>query len=274
MNEKLRAAVYGAIIGDALGVPFEFKKRGSFQCTGMKSGGTHGQPMGTWSDDGAMILATCKSLQEKDGKVVEKDLRRKFGEWMYNGEFATDRKVFDCGYTVRKALNTGESQTDERDNGNGSLMRILPLAFTDCSDEDVRLVSGITHGHEISMQACLIYVQIIRRCLQGEPLEDVIHSLDCAAPFDRLSHIDMLPEAEIQSSGYVVYTLEAALWCILTTDSFQECLLKAVNLGLDTDTTACVAGGLAAVSRYGFEDIPEEWFRAIRNKELIEDCLF
>ena len=136
------------------------------------------------------------------------------------------------------------------------------------------MVSAITHGHEISMQACSIYVEIIRRCLQGEQLEDVIHGMDCSSPFDRLPHIDALPEPEIKSNGYVVSTLEAAVWCVLTTNSFQECLLKAVNLGFDTDTTACVAGGLAAVSRYGFEDIPEEWFRAIRNKEIIEDCLF
>lgn len=274
MKHKLRTAVYSALIGDALGVPFEFKERGSFQCTGMIGHGTHDQPAGTWSDDGSLILATCKSLQENDGRVNKKDIYRKFKSWYEEGAFTQYGEVFDIGIATRTAIQTGKGQCGERDNGNGSLMRILPLAFTDCSDEEVREVSSITHGHWISTEACFIYVQIIRRCLLGEKLDDVVHSLELGEPFHRISIIGSLPEDEIKSGGFVVSSLEAAIWCILTTDSFRDCLLKAVNLGNDTDTTACIAGGLAGACCYDFEEIPQEWIDAIVKKEIIDGCLF
>ena len=274
MRQKLRTAVYGALVGDALGVPYEFKERGSFQCTGMIGHGTHDQPAGTWSDDGSMILATCKSLQDNDGKVNKKDIFWKFKSWYEDGAFTQYGEVFDIGIATRTAILTGEGQCGERDNGNGSLMRILPLAFTDCSDEDIRDVSSITHGHWISTEACSIYVKIIRRCLQGEKLDDVVHSLELEEPFNRIAAIDLVPEEEIRSGGFVVSSLEAAIWCVLTTDSFKDCLLKAVNLGSDTDTTACIAGGLAGACCYNFEDIPLEWINAMPKKEIIEDCLF
>ena len=273
-RSKLRAAVYGAIIGDAMGVPYEFMDRGSFQCTGMTGYGTHHQPAGTWSDDGSMLLATCRSLRDHGGKVDIESIFQNFKNWYEEGAFTQYGDVFDIGIATRRALQTGEGQCGERDNGNGSLMRILPLAFADCSEEDVRAVSAITHGHWISTEACSIYVHIIRRCLQGEPMADVVHSLELEAPFDRIAGIDGLPEEEIRSGGFVVSSLEAAVWCVLTTDSFRDCLLKAVNLGSDTDTTACIAGGLAAACCYEFEDIPSEWVDAVPKKELIEECLF
>lgn len=274
MKQKLRTAIYGALIGDAMGVPYEFKERGSFQCAGMTGHGTHNQLAGTWSDDGSMILATCKSLKDNAGKVNTTDIYRKFKSWYEDGAFTQYGKVFDIGIATRTALHTGKGQCGERDNGNGSLMRILPLAFTDCSNEEVREVSAITHGHWISMEACSIYVKIIRRCLQGEQLADVVHSLELADPFNRIATIDLLPEEEIKSGGYVVSSLEAAIWCALTTNSFKDCLLKAVNLGRDTDTTACIAGGLVGACCYEFEDIPSEWMDAVPKKEIIEDCLF
>lgn len=274
MKQKLRTAVYGALIGDAMGVPYEFKERGSFQCTGMIGHGTHDQPVGTWSDDGAMILATCKSLKDNNGKVSKKDIYRKFKSWYEEGAFTQYGEVFDIGIATRRAIRTGKGQCGERDNGNGSLMRILPVAFTDCSDVETRIVSSITHGYWISTEACSIYVKIIRRCLQGEQLADVVHSLELEEPFTRIATIDSLPEEEINSGGYVVSSLEAAIWCVLTTNSFKDCLLKAVNLGSDTDTTACIAGGLAGACCYEFEDIPSEWIDAIPKKEIIEDCLF
>lgn len=273
-RNKLRTAVYGALIGDALGVPYEFMDRGSFRCTGMIGHGTHDQPAGTWSDDGSLILATCKSLQDNDGKVNKEDIYRKFKSWYEEGTFTQYGDVFDIGIATRNAIETGKGQCGERDNGNGSLMRILPLAFTDCSDEEVREVSSITHGHWISTEACSIYIQIIRKCLKGEKLADVVRSLDLGEPFHRISIIDSFPENEIKSGGFVVSSLEAAIWCILTTDSFRDCLLKAVNLGNDTDTTACIAGGLAGACCYDFEEIPQEWIDAIVKKEIIDGCLF
>lgn len=273
-QNTLRAAVYGAIVGDALGVPYEFMNRGSFTCTGMADHGTHNQPAGTWSDDGSMLLATCRSLRDHEGKINLKDMLENFRKWYENGEFTQYGDVFDIGMSTIQALRTGESQTGERDNGNGSLMRILPLAFTNCTEDEVRQVSAITHGHRISMDACAIYVSIIRRCLEGEVFADVIRSLKPEEPFERIPLLEDLPEPEIRSGGYVVSSLEAAIWCVLTTDSFRDCLLQAVNLGSDTDTTACIAGGLAAACCYTMEDIPVEWLEAIPKKEIIEACLF
>lgn len=278
-NGDLSDAVYGAVIGDALGVPFEFKERGSFQCTGMTGFGTHNQPAGTWSDDSSLILATCKSIQENNGRIVIEDIRQKFKEWLFEGKFSPFGKVFDVGNATRTAIITGQSQDSEYSNGNGSLMRILPLAFIDCSDDDVRRVSAITHGHWISTEACVIFVRIFKDCLtgrgigKGKWIEEVVHDLKRDPPFDRLCRIDELPEEEIRSSGYVVSTLEAALWCVLTSDSYTDCLLKAVNLGNDTDTVAAVAGALGSL-KFSFHGLPDPWVNEIKNNDLIQDCLF
>lgn len=296
-NERLSSAVYGAIIGDALGVPYEFKERGSFNCSGMIGYGTHNQPAGTWSDDSSMILATCKSIKENGGKIVIEDLKVKFREWLIEGKYTPFGEVFDCGNTTRDAILTGVARGDECSNGNGSLMRILPLAFIDSTDEEIRAVSAITHSHWISQEACVIYVNIIRESLKpfyrektdpyAIPYEikkervypwdhvfDVVHSMNLPKPFDRLHYIDSLPEEEIQSSGYVVDTLEAALWCVLTSKDYDECVLKAVNLGGDTDTIACLAGGMKCVLNNAFDSIIDPWFNEIKNNDLIQECLF
>jgi len=278
-NGYLSDAVYGAVIGDALGVPFEFKERGSFKCTGMVGYGTHNQPAGTWSDDSSLILATCKSIQENNRKIVIEDIRRKFKEWLFEGKFSPFGKVFDVGNATRTAIITGQSQDNEYSNGNGSLMRILPLAFIECSDDDVRRVSAITHGHWISTEACVIFINIFKDCLtgrgigKGKWIEEVVHDLKLDSPFDRLCRIDELSEDEISSSGYVVSTLEAALWCVLTSDSYTKCLLKAVNLGNDTDTVAAVAGALGSL-KFSFHELPDPWINEIKNNDLIQDCLF
>ena len=159
------------------------------------------------------------------------------------------------------------------DNGNGSLMRILPLAFTDCTDEEIRAVSAITHGHEISMQACVIYVHVARRLLAGETIQEIIPDLIYDKPFDRLSRIDQLTEDEIRSGGFVVDTLEASLWCLANNRDFRETVLAAVNLGKDTDTTGAVCGGLAGIV-YGLDsDFAKECMEQLRGREVIEECL-
>lgn len=131
----LRDAIYGLAIGDALGVPYEFRPRGSFACTGMTGHGTHDQPAGTWSDDTSMTLATCDSIRAL-GCVDVDDLRERFRAWINGGAYAIDGAVFDFGNTTAHALAEGRGCAGERDNGNGSLMRIAPLAFTDASDAD------------------------------------------------------------------------------------------------------------------------------------------
>ena len=153
----LRDAVYGAAVGDALGVPYEFQGRGSFDCTGMASGGAHGRPAGTFSDDTSMMLATCDSIRERI-HVDTRDMRRRFEAWMRDGAYTADGIVFDVGNTVATALSEGRGCEGERSNGNGSLMRIAPLAYTAADDDEVRAVSAITHAHRISTESCVCFV--------------------------------------------------------------------------------------------------------------------
>ena len=123
-------------------------------------------------------------------------------------------------------------------------------------------MSSITHAHEISRNACLDYVHIARKLIAGEKLEDL-----------GLDEIKNKSEDEIQSTGFVLHTLEASLWCLLNTNSYKDAVLKAINLGDDTDTTGAVTGGLAGII-YGFDEFPKEWVDELKNKEMIENCLF
>ena len=276
MDQKLFDAVVGLAIGDALGVPYEFKNRDSFTCTDMTGYGTHYQPAGTWSDDTSMVLATLSSLKENKGKIIPEDIRKNFNHWLLYGDFTADGKVFDVGISTSRALKTGKPCTGKWDNGNGSLMRILPLAFVDCTDDDIRAVSAITHGHWISMEACVIYVHVAKKLLAGEAIADILPALQYEKPFERLSTIDSLDRDQIRSSGYVVDTLEAALWAVSHKGDRDKCfrndVLTAVNLGDDTDTVGAVAGGLAGII-YGLE-ADRKWVDAIVNKEEILDCLW
>lgn len=154
----MRAAVYGQAIGDALGVPYEFHDRNTFTCTCMIGHGTHNQQAGTWSDDTSMMLATLDSLIGNDWQVDIEDMQHRFNAWLYDGEYAIDGNVFDCGNTVREALHRGHGLHGEWDNGNGSLMRIMPLAFTEADRETVGEVSAITHAHRLSQECCWAWV--------------------------------------------------------------------------------------------------------------------
>lgn len=270
MNRQLKDAIYGFAVGDALGVPYEFKSRGSFICTDMIGYGTHLQPAGTWSDDTSMTLATCASIKECK-KIDIADIRKRFVFWSRSGAYTAGNEVFDIGGTTAEALITGKGMADEWSNGNGSLMRILPLAFIPCSNKEITAVSAITHAHPISIHACMIYVDIARKLLDGKQLSECID--EESIPFERLNLLQQLKESDIRSTGYVVDTLEAALWCLLHTDNYRDAVIRAVNLGSDTDTIAAVCGGLAGIM-YGYDDIPKDWIARLRNKELIDHCLF
>ena len=267
----LRSAVYGFIIGDALGVPHEFKIRGTYACETMTNGGVWNQPVGTWSDDTSMLLATLDSINHENGINI-KDMRNRFLDWMHHAKYTARNETFDIGLTTQQALMDGIGKSNVRSNGNGSLMRILPLAFIDCDDKKVKEVSSITHAHDISKKACLIYVDIVRRLIKNENLKDILNNQTHEEPFTRLNSLHELAESEIKSTGYVVDTLEAALWCVLQSHSYKETVLKAINLGGDTDTIAAIAGGLAGII-YGYDAIPKEWIDTLHNKELITAIL-
>lgn len=264
-EEQIYAGIMGLAVGDALGVPYEFRKRDTFKCEGMTGWGTHNQPPGTWSDDTSLTLATMASLIEC-GKVDLEHIMRNFAEWYFNGHYTAHGEAFDCGNTTADSIwrfvvnGAGVHKCggrDIKDNGNGALMRILPLAFLANGERWVNGVSGLTHAHRISRACCWSYVSIAKAIMD-----------------DTKTGIE-LPYflREIKSSGYVVDTLKAAVWCLLTTDTYRDCVLTAVNLGEDTDTTAAVAGGLAGLF-YGVggeKGMPEEWIDQIARKEYIKD---
>ena len=289
---KVYNGIMGLIVGDALGVPFEFTMRDTFKATDMVGFGTHGQPAGTWSDDTSLTLATLESIGRL-GKVDLNDIMYNFALWLFNGDFTANGYVFDVGFTTKKAIQKyiinqtpPEScgGSSEMDNGNGSLMRILPLAFMNYSMQEVYNVSALTHAHDISQVACGIYCNIASYLNKGLTKHQAVawalsKSGGVPAQFERIEVINTAPvnRDEIKSTGYVIDTLEAALWCFLNTGNYKDCVLTAVNLGGDTDTVAAVAGGLAGIY-YGIggeSGIPEEWVNKIaRNfyiKELCDD---
>jgi ADP-ribosyl-[dinitrogen reductase] hydrolase len=224
-----------------------------------------------------------------------------FVKWLYQNYWTPRGEVFDVGIATKKAiynLSKGIQPDlaggfDEDDNGNGSLMRILPLLFyikdkkIDERFQITKQVSSITHGHIRSVIACFYYLEFARQLLaQIDKFEiyknlqteitNYLNSLSISPAevslFDRLftKNIQELPEGKISGSGYVLHTLEASIWCLLTTDNYKDAVLKAVNLGDDTDTTGAVTGGLAGLL-YGYENIPGKWTEQLARRDDIED---
>lgn len=282
---KFYDAIMGLVVGDALGVPFEFRQRDTFKATDMTGWGTYNQPPGTWSDDSSMTFATIESLA-RNGMIKPYDIMCNFRDWLFSGKFTPNGDVFDIGNTTRMSIHRFVNGANylrcggfsEWDNGNGSLMRILPLAFLNCNLGDVAKVSSLTHGNLISIQACEIYVWIAKMLIDGNGIREAIAyrvrpEYYLHEKFNRLKALERLTRDEIKSTGFVVDTLEAALWCVLKTDNYRDCVLMAVNLGGDTDTIAAVAGGLAGIL-YGIggnNGIPEEWIDKIEKKKWIKD---
>ncbi len=228
-DNSLRAIVYGAAVGDALGVPFEFRKRDTFSCTHMVGGGAHGMPAGTFSDDTSLLLATCDSIKAYSGEIETRDMANRFRSWLLEGEYTVDGAAFDVGSATATALKQGRGCAGERSNGNGSLMRIAPLALTDADDAQIVAVSAITHAHSVSTTACVVLVYILRAVRRGVSLSVAIaESVPDDQRFSFLRGIEEKTRDEIQSTGYVLHTLEAALWCALNTESYAECVLAAV----------------------------------------------
>jgi ADP-ribosylglycohydrolase len=299
--KEIRAVLFGVSVGDALGVPVEFKSRQELKrhpVSDMMGYGTYNQPAGTWSDDSSLTFCLAETLAqgfsiEKMGENVVK--WRYHNYWTARGEvfdvgIATDRAIARIAKGVRPDLAGG---TNGSDNGNGSLMRIAPLLFYIGNmpiNERFSLtkrVSSVTHGHIRSLIACFYYLEFARQIIGGTEKFNIYKKLQTditsyltsitveekeIALFDRLlkENIYELQEEDIHSSGYVLHTLEASIWCLLTTTNYKDAVLKAVNLGGDTDTTAAVTGALAGLL-YGIDDIPPAWRAQIARKDDIED---
>ncbi|MBX2939801.1 MAG: ADP-ribosylglycohydrolase family protein [Ferruginibacter sp.] len=300
-RDYFKDVLFGLSIGDALGVPFEFKNRDYFYAqpvTDMEGYGTYNQPPGTFSDDSSMAFCLAEALTH--GYDVEW-IANNFISWLHNRYWTAHDEVFDVGISTSKAIRqlvlkvppVLAGGADVSDNGNGSLMRILPLIFylrylpeTE-RFKKVSEVSSITHRHPISITACYYYMEFARLIMEGENKMSVYKILQSGFKdsvnklmsdhshlqlFDRLLNKDIhtLQSNAIESNGFVVSTLEASIWCVLTTGSFKEATLKAVNLGGDTDTTAAVTGGLAALL-YGWKAIPVRWMNMLAKREDIND---
>lgn len=309
LYDAVKSALLGHAVGDALGVPVEFRSRQSLEndrVTGMRAYGTHGQPAGSWSDDAALSLCLAETLC--DGLDL-KALAGRFVSWKAFGYWSPHGEVFDIGIATAAAIDRLQRGVepvraggdDEGSNGNGSLMRILPLAFPlqgqpiERRFEAVRDVSSLTHRHPRSVIACFLCIEYALALLAGHDPHAAFAALrETAAPFlqahpecptaelarfgrilgdparpDAAPLLPQLAADRISSSGYVLSTLEASLWCLLNTRTYRDAVLLAVNLGEDTDTTGAVTGGLAGLW-YGWNAIPGDWLAVLARRDDLD----
>ena len=307
MRNIWKDGIFGVVTGDALGCPVQFESReevSQHPVTGMRGNGTFNLPAGSWTDDSSLTLALLDSLCET-GSPDLKHIMENFTAWLDDGKFTPYGYAYDIGFGTMWAIRNYKALQDpylcggraESNNGNGSLMRILPACLWCCAqglDETeavplVHAISSLTHAHLRANIACGLYWFMAREILDGtgtlaERMQAGLESgfayyektpenqkeLDY---YNRLRDLDAFakePESAIRSSGYVVDALEAAAWSLVTTDSFEQALLKAVNLGLDTDTVGAIAGGLAGLY-YGYDSIPPEWTKELKRREWIEE---
>lgn len=309
MKDMWKSGIMGVIVGDALGAPVQFETReevARHPVKGMIGYRTFNLPEGTWTDDSSLTLALLHSLSLYNS-VNLKDIANNFVEWFEHGKFTPYGFSFDIGRGTAEAIANYERTHDpntcggrsESNNGNGSIMRIMPVVLLYIAHgiadsfaiTPIHKVSALTHAHLRAKIACGLYYFMANDVVKGKgSLIDRLQSgIDHGFGFyeknqentPELNHYNRLrdlvkfaevPENKIASSGYVVHTLEAAVWGLITTNSFEEALLKIVNLGGDTDSIAAVAGGLAGLY-YGYDAIPAEWLAVIKRREWIEDMI-
>lgn len=305
-SNKVIDALLGVAIGDAVGVPFEFSSRDimkSDPAKGMIGYGTYNQPPGTWSDDSSLTFCLAESLVE--GYDL-KDISEKFIKWKNEAYWSARGKVFDIGMTTSRAisrlrqiiedeeleeLKRQKDYGDEYDNGNGSLMRIIPLLFYVKGKsiaeqfEIIWEISALTHRHIRAAMSCLIYLKLAEKLLEGknkeiaysEMRDEILNfwnamefSEEEREHFRRLIQNDIRETEidELKSGGYVIEVLESSIWFFLKRETYEEAILSIINIGHDTDTSAAITGGLAGIY-YGQEGIPEDWIVSIARLEDI-----
>jgi ADP-ribosyl-[dinitrogen reductase] hydrolase len=307
-NNRIIDALLGVAIGDAVGVPYEFRSSELMKtdpCKDMVGYGTHHQAPGTWSDDSSLTFCLAESLV--DGYDL-KDIAKNFILWKSTAYWTAHDQVFDIGMTTSRSITAlvKELENDdlegylatkhlagENTNGNGSLMRIMPLLFfikgkpIQEQFDIIWDVSALTHGHIRAAMCCLVYLKIAEFILDGKgkvdaylKTRDVIKAFWEAIDykkseqfiFERIIQNDVrhLHYDDLKSGGYVMESLEASLWCFLQENSYEKAVLAAVNKGHDTDTTAAITGGLAGL-HYGKKGIPEYWLASLARLEDIID---
>ena len=285
---RFRGCLLGLAVGDAVGASVEFQARGTFEpVTDLAGGGPFGLPAGAWTDDTSMALCLATSLLEQNGFDAQDQMER-YWRWYQSGYMSSIGKCFDIGNTTRYALeefhitgNPFSGRMDPLSAGNGSIMRLAPVVMLYYPDLESVLhyaakSSRTTHGAIECLEACQLLGGIIYRAFEGKSKSEVLVEKDLI-PFtsDGLKEISLgdyfeKAENQIQGTGYVVRSLEAALWCFWTTDSYREAILKAANLGDDTDTTAAVCGQVAG-AYYGVAGIPKQWLDKLVMRAEIEE---
>lgn len=301
LEYKFKSAILGGAVGDALGVPVEFRPRSSYHVTDMIGYGTYNQPPGTWSDDTSLTMCLIETLTAEQG---QEELMNKFTAYKDHGYWTPYNEMFDIGRATHDAIwryNRGTPAhqcggSHESDNGNGALMRIAPLAFLLHSDDDswthrkqvIQYWCEVTHRHARSHLGCMLYILFLIALIQDHnpkaALELAIN--DCNnhlrddpdyqgefQDYESIFNYSFLnwELEQVKSDGYVVHSLEAALWCFFKHDNYEQTVLEAVNLGEDTDTIAAIAGTLAG-SRYGLPSIPESWLSQLAQRAKIIDA--
>lgn len=297
---KIKGTFLGLAIGDAMGVPVEFISRLHLEqnsVTGFESKYFNADNLGIWSDDSSLTFCLAESIIE--GFSIDL-LGKKFKAWHYENYWAPKDVAFEIGISthnaierLEKGISASESgESGEYSNGNGSLMRVSPLAYylfeesIETRFQTIKEVSSITHAHIRSVISCFFYVEFLQNLIKTadkfeafentqNTVRDYINSTSCNNDektlflrlfYDKIHEID---KEEIFSSAYVIHTLEASIWCFLNSNSYEEAVLKAVNLGHDTDTTGSVTGALAGTF-YGLENINLTWKSTIVRSAEIE----
>lgn len=305
-NNPVRNALIGAAVGDAYGVPYEFLFRekiakvlkddmvGSDTNIDFSSPWGNEIPAGAWSDDTSMIVAAMNSMVNKQGIDYE-DIMDQFISWWDDKKYTSLDEPFGLGSTVDKALNKARAGvpalecggTDFQDNGNGALMRILPFSMfciiNNVPDDDmvdiIKKGSSITHAHDISKMACVMYTVFLKNIISTKNKEKAYYRMqnfnyedyfdeETISHFSRIFN-DELSYYSIKESGYVVDTLEGALYSVMNASNYESTVKNAVKIGYDTDTTACVAGSLAG-ALYGHSDIPERWLDKLKKQDYLD----
>jgi ADP-ribosyl-[dinitrogen reductase] hydrolase len=277
-SDRAVGCLVGLAVGDALGTTLEFTQRDTYEhLTDIVGGGPFGRKAGEWTDDTSMALCLAESLIERR-RLDPPDLMERFRRWRDEGHNSITGTCFDIGVTTSASIDTYvrtrqalAGATGVRAAGNGSIMRLAPVPIFHAADVEVAddasaLQSRTTHGAAESVEGCRLLGRILVALLQGRPWDEALALDTDLFATSKVKAIAAAswrgkPRERIKSSGYVIDTLEAALWAVDSTQSFKDAALLAVNLGDDADTVGAVAGQLAG-ARYGWSGIPPSW-RAI-----------
>jgi len=301
MTQLAQDILLGIATADALGAPIEFNMPNEINLQEVASNyanepnrlrgfGTWNKPVGTYTDDTAMSLCTAEFLVQ--GPPHTERLMELYVKWLHEGHWTADGEVFDVGATTQTAIDNflrdknsiTSGPNDFNSNGNGALMRILPiLCFAQHADSYTmyniaQKVTICTHGHKIAIDASFLYLSFAQNLLKNryddktkylELMQDLVGINSIAHIFDKFWKDDFLrDQLDVDPNGFVIGSLEIALHSFITTNSYKDAVLKAISYGGDTDTNAAITGGLAAIY-YGHESIPTEWIKELKRKDEI-----